>query len=251
MWIALAATIGLNALFEITRLGGVTSADVSDQVFTWFTPAGYVFAIWTVIYAALALWLVRYPKSMPAKAQGFNVTSILFIASCALNVIWLAVWHFQLIGASLGIIFALWIVLALLYVQTRRTATSRFGWMPISIYVSWVTVATIANAASLVTRMMTEDMPLLGGISTVLIVIGVLAAAFIMKKVFHDPIAPLVALWAIVGVGVHLWTASFATALIVFALAAVGAVFTYLDVSKLHKTTPKPKSKPRPTIKHA
>jgi len=44
-WVALVATIACNALFESMKLGGVTSAEVSNEVFAWFAPAGYVFAI--------------------------------------------------------------------------------------------------------------------------------------------------------------------------------------------------------------
>lgn len=53
------AMVAFNALGEIFKLGGVTSADVSNEVFAWFAPAGYVFMIWSVIYVGLAVWGVR------------------------------------------------------------------------------------------------------------------------------------------------------------------------------------------------
>lgn len=38
--------VAFNALSEALELGGVTAGDVSNEVFAWFAPAGYVFSIW-------------------------------------------------------------------------------------------------------------------------------------------------------------------------------------------------------------
>lgn len=233
MWIAYAVTLICNAAFEIGQLGGTTSAMVSNQVYTWFTPAGYVFSIWTLIYIALAVWLVSFTREAPARSNVFTATAGLFVASCALNVVWLAVWHFQAIGLSLIAIIGLWAVLAALYVRTRRSASSAVGWVPISIYTAWVTVATIANMAQLVTRVLDGGLPFLNAVATILIVAGVMTLGYIMKKGYSDTAFPLVILWAVIGVGVHVAEASILTAIIVFALAVVGAVFTFAGADGL------------------
>ena len=49
-------TIIVNGLATSVGLNGVTTADVSDMYFTLVTPAGYVFAIWSVIYTLLLLF---------------------------------------------------------------------------------------------------------------------------------------------------------------------------------------------------
>ena len=100
MWIVYALTLIGNAVIEGGRVGGTTSADIAYGVFTWFTPAGYVFAIWSLIYVAMVVWLVAYTRTAPVRADRFTMTSILFIASCALNVLWLALWHFELVAVS-------------------------------------------------------------------------------------------------------------------------------------------------------
>ena len=122
MWIVYALTLVGNAVIEGGQVGGNTSATVAYGVFTWFTPAGYVFAIWSVIYVALIVWLVAYTRNAATRPKAFTATSALFIASCVLNVLWLALWHFEAVGVSFIVILAEWVVLAALYLNVRKTA---------------------------------------------------------------------------------------------------------------------------------
>ena len=112
LWIVYALTLLGNVIIEAGQVGGNTSATVAYGVFTWFTPAGYVFSIWSLIYVALIGWLVSYTREAPTRPKRFSFTSVLFIASCVLNVLWLALWHFELVGISLIVIVAEWVVLA-------------------------------------------------------------------------------------------------------------------------------------------
>lgn len=230
-WVALAATVLCNALFEYLKLGGTTAAEVSDQVFTWFTPAGYAFSIWAVIYLAMTIWLIAITKESmkPDRvfANDLQGQQLLFIASCALNVAWLALFHFQHIAASLAVIIVLWATLALLYTLEHRPGTNPVRSAPISIYLSWISVATIANSACLVTRSVGE-IALLNEIGTVGITVVVLLAGYAMARISNDNVFPLVLIWATVAVGVHLLQVSPVTATAVFAVTAVGAAVTYL-----------------------
>jgi len=203
MWIVYALTLIGNAVIEGGRVGGTTSADIAYGVFTWFTPAGYVFAIWSLIYVAMVVWLVAYTRTAPVRADRFTMTSILFIASCALNVLWLALWHFELVAVSFIVILAEWLVLAALYLNVRRTMKTASGRVPVSIYTAWVTVATLANMAILVTRALDGGIPFFNGLFTILLTAGVLAFGYVMRKAYDDMAFQLVFLWALIGVGVH------------------------------------------------
>lgn len=230
MWLAYAVTIVCNSAFEAVQLGGTTVASVSQEVFTWFTPAGYVFSIWLLIYVALAVWLVDYTRRTPDRRRRFGLTSVLFVASCVLNVVWLMLWHFRAIGASFAIILALWVVLAALYLHVRRRATSIIEWVPLSIYTAWITVATIANMASLITRAAGGGAPFVSGVLTIFIVVAVLAIGYVMKRGYGDMVFPLVFLWAVIGVGVHVLEVSILTAVIIFILAVFGAILTFVNL---------------------
>lgn len=233
MWAAYAVTVLCNLLFEAARLGGTTSGEVANLVYVWFMPAGYVFAIWGLIYVALAVWLVSYTRSAPARPHRFGTVSTLFVASCALNVAWLAVFHFLQVFAGLFIIAALWVVMATLYMNVRRTMKTAAGRVPISIYTAWVTVAVVANLTTAITWALDGGIPVLNELSLLLLVAGVLVVGYVMYKRFDDLAFPLVILWACIGVGVHAAEASALVAFVVFLMCAFGAVITFVPLGRL------------------
>lgn len=234
-WVAFAATVICNVSFELLRLGGTTSAEVSDQVFAWFTPAGYAFSIWTLIYLALAVWLIGITRNYLKEEPRTYAQEALFSASCVLNIAWLAAFHFEHVGAALVVIILLWGALAALYAAERQAKASFARMAPVSLYLGWISVATIANAANLVTRAIGE-VPVLGEVSTVALVVVVLLAGYAMSRMADDKVFPLVIIWATVAVGVHLMDASPATATAVISVTVVAALLTYLRPETLiHK----------------
>lgn len=225
-WIAYLGMVVCNILFEVLRLGGVTSAEVSNQIFAWFTPAGYVFSIWGVIYLALGIWLVLITRDALRDNPFSKNISGLFILSCALNVSWLIAFHLQQFAGSLVIIIALWAVLALLYVGYYREGVSMLRMTPFSLYLGWITVATLANSAHVITRVV-GSIPVFDELSTILLALAVIALGYAMIRVANDKVFPLVLLWGVVGVGVHVMEASMLTALLVFIIAFIGGGITY------------------------
>lgn len=232
LWVVYALTLICNAAFELGQLGGVTSASVAYDVYTWFTPAGYVFAIWTLIYIGLAVWLVHYTREVPlrraeGRGDGFTTASSLFVASCGLNVIWLALWHFRAIGLSLIAIVALWFVLGAMYLNVRKSERSALGWAPVSLYASWVTVATISNFAIAITRALGGGIIILNELSAIVLSAGVLVLGAVLRRRFDDIVIPLVFLWAIVGVGVHTALVNPLVAAIIFIMSIAGAIAAF------------------------
>ncbi len=226
-WVALIAMIVCNALFESMKLGGVTSAEVSNEVFAWFAPAGYVFAIWGVIYAALAVWMLTATwRSMKRQTVTMR-EGVLFVLSCALNIGWLAAFHFKLIELSLVVIVALWFTMLLMYSSIKARREPLTTRIPFSLYFGWLTVAVCANVAHLAARW--SATPLIANeVSTIAIVVGLLVAAFVVARTQNDLVFPLVVLWAAVGVGVHLMQVDFTVARVLFALSVVGALAIYI-----------------------
>ena len=233
MWVVYALTLLGNAVIEGGQVGGNTSASVAYGVYTWFTPAGYVFAIWSLIYVALIVWLVAYTRTAPTRPKRFTATSVLVIASCVLNVLWLALWHFEQVGIGFIVILAEWAVLAALYLDVRRWAKRGSEWIPISIYTAWVTVATLANLSILIARALDGGVPFLGAVWAIALTAGVLALGFVMKRAYDDNFFQIVFLWALVGVGIHVAEASWFAAGIVFLLCVAGAILTFMPKGTL------------------
>lgn len=229
-WVALVATIACNALFEGLKLGGVTSAEVSNQVFTWFMPAGYVFSIWGVIYAALVAWMIFETR----RAMNGNALTVrqaaLFVASCVLNVGWLVAFHFQHIALALIVLVALWAVLAALYMGLRDDPTrKKLNLAPFSLYHAWSTVAVVVNATNLGTRLMPAS-TLVNQVVAVVLTVAVLGVAFLAVRSSGDYVFPLVILWATVGVGINIMSADMMTSAVVLALSAIAALALYLPL---------------------
>ena len=67
-----------------------------------------VFSIWGLIYVALIVWLVQYTRDAPNRVRRFGFVALLFVVSCALNVAWLALFHFLQVYVGLFVIAALW-----------------------------------------------------------------------------------------------------------------------------------------------
>jgi len=56
--LAIIVTIAVNALANILPIAGRRTGEISDSFPSFFTPAGYVFAIWGLIYLALLAYAV-------------------------------------------------------------------------------------------------------------------------------------------------------------------------------------------------
>ncbi|WP_080798947.1 TspO/MBR family protein [Arabiibacter massiliensis] len=234
MWVVYALTLLGNVVIEGGQVGNNTSASVAyGGAYTWFAPAGYVFSIWSLIYVANIVWLVAYTRTAPTRPKRFTATSVLFIASCVLNVLWLALWHFNQVGIGFIVILAEWAVLAALYLSVRRWAKRGSEWIPISLYAAWITVATLANLAILVERVTGGGLPFLGALGAIVLTAGVLALGFAMKRAYGDNFFQIVFLWALVGVGVHVAEASWLAAGIVFLLCVAGAILTFMPKGTL------------------
>lgn len=153
--IAFLGTVTVNALSVILPLGGKTPSEISDSYPNLFTPAGYVFSIWSVIYILLFLFSV-YQALQSQKDRSFlKKLSIYFLLSCMANITWIFLWHYEYIVLSVVPMFALLGSLIMIYLRLdigRSQQVSReeklYVHLPFSVYLGWITVATIANIAA-------------------------------------------------------------------------------------------------------
>lgn len=148
-------TIVLNGLANALPLNGLTTGEISDRFNVYFVPAGYVFSIWGLIYLALSGFAVY--QALPDQRTNPRLRRIgyLFALSCAANVAWLFLWHYEVFPLTIVAMVALLLLLIAIYQRLRigetdvSTSETWLVRVPFSIYLGWVTVATIANATSL------------------------------------------------------------------------------------------------------
>ncbi len=199
--------LALNYLANALPIGGRTPAEVSGMFPTLFTPAGYTFAIWGVIYLLLLGFVVYqarfWGKEPPAFLQRIGW---LFLLSCAANAAWLPAFHYLQLGLSLLLILLLLGSLTGIYLRLdigKSSPAPAERWLvhlPFSVYLGWVSVATIANTSILLTHLGWDGQP--GGpqLWTVVVIaaaVGLGLAALLLRRDFGYA---LVIVWALSGI---------------------------------------------------
>jgi hypothetical protein len=155
---ALIVTIFINYLSNTGIVNNNTMKDVSDRYQNHFTPAGYAFSIWGLIYLALLAFVI-YGLAGTFKKKSTDtgfVTQIdwWFVISCMANCFWIFAWLYDYTGLSVLIMIILLVALFRIVIVTnvkRERSTfkkSLFVWLPFSLYSGWITVALIANIAA-------------------------------------------------------------------------------------------------------
>jgi len=128
--------------------GGALAADA-----TLIAPAGPAFSIWSVIYAGLGAYVVW--QWLPARAHSprARATGWWAAASMILNAGWLLTIQLGWLWASVGVIVALAVVLAVLLARLVRVPAD--GWADrvvldgtFGLYLGWIAVATCANVVA-------------------------------------------------------------------------------------------------------
>ncbi len=208
VWVALIGTLAMNAMASIFRLNGNTPASVSDRFEVFFTPAGYVFAIWSLIYLGLVAFAV-YQTGARGEAS-VRIVSLVspFLMSCVANVAWIASWHYELFPLSM--VWMLVLLSSLLVIYSRLGATGpslslserlSVRW-PMRIYAAWISVATLANLSILVEAEQVRPFGMGAQAWAIAMLALASAVAILVGLVRRDLVFLSVLAWAFVGIGI-------------------------------------------------
>jgi len=205
--VAFIVTVAVNGLAgSTTLLGGVTSADVSDMYPTLVTPAGFTFAIWGVIYTLLALFVVYQALPKNRDKTFLSQVGVLFGLSSVCNVCWLFLWHYDYVTYSLVLMLALLESLILIYLRLdigRATVSLKEKicvHLPFSVYLGWISIATIANVSVALTAVGWDGWGIPDATWAVVIIGVALVLTLAMLAARKDVAFSLVVVWALVGI---------------------------------------------------
>jgi hypothetical protein len=217
--IAIIATVIMNGLANALPLNGITTGEVSDRFQVYFVPAGYVFSIWGVIYVGLVLYAVYQASPAQRDNPGLRATGHLFALSCLANIIWLFLWHYEYFVLTLVAMVALLFLLIAIYLRLgigRAAVSTAERWLvqlPFSIYLGWISVATIANMTSVLDYLNWNGWGISPEIWTVIMLLAGVGLAFAMAFTRGDVVYSLVIIWAFAGIAIkHSGTPLVATA---------------------------------------
>ena len=202
--LATLGTIAFNWLAAAGRVNGVTPEMISAAYPTPITPAGYAFAIWSLIYTGLLAFSIY--QLLPSNLERYRNVRSLYILSCALNCGWIYFWHNDQIAICLAIIAALAITLFFINKQLRPTDSAFENFIvkgTFGIYFGWVTAATLVNFAVMLVYLKVD---LSDSANTGLAVSLILLAAalgVIMRALYRNYFYPLAIAWALTAIAVQ------------------------------------------------
>lgn len=203
--------VTLNYLSIALPLGGMTTQELSDKYANPFTPIGFTFSIWSVIYTLLLIFsiipLVNYfrGKTQKNKLVEKNI-GYLYAISCALNGAWILAWQYQFVGLSVLVMLGLLVTLIHMHMAIRKNPTGltwndRYITFPVfSIYLGWISVATIANITAWTVSIGWGGW----GISqidwTIIMVIAATLLGTVIYTRYRDVFFNFVIIWALYGI---------------------------------------------------
>ncbi|MED4633477.1 tryptophan-rich sensory protein [Peribacillus frigoritolerans] len=195
--------VTMNFLANFLPLNGQTSGEISDKLHVVFTPAGYVFSIWGLIYFLLAIWVFRQFLSKHQNSPAYKASFPWFALSCVLNGAWLLAWHYEHFLLSVFIIIALLVTLMVIYTNIKKVGHTTFDLFPFSVYTGWVSVATIADISHYLTYIRWDGFGVSESTWTIVLLIAATILAFVFAGKNRDWCYPLVFVWAFIGIGIR------------------------------------------------
>jgi Ca2+/Na+ antiporter len=152
-------TVIVNGLAVALPLNNKTTAQLSDQYPNLFVPAGLTFAIWGLIYVLLAIFvayqLIPSVRKEAQKVEFVRRIGPLFLISSLANMGWIFAWQYQILPLSMVMMLILLGCLLAIYLRLnvgkseKANSEKYLVHLPFSVYLGWITIATIANVTAL------------------------------------------------------------------------------------------------------
>ncbi len=202
------ATIIFNGLANALPLNGQNTGQISDRFQVYFVPAGYVFSIWGLIYIGWLAFAIY--QLLPAQRDNPRLGRIgyLFALSGIANMAWLFLWHYEYFVLTVVVMLALLLLLIAIYLRLqigKVQVASVERWcvdIPFSVYLGWITVATIANITALLSYLQWNGWGISPEVWTLIMLTAGVFIASVISLTRGDIAYMLVIIWAFVGIAV-------------------------------------------------
>ncbi len=202
--------LAVNGLANALPINGLNTGELSDMYPNLFVPAGVTFSIWGLIYILLAVFtvysLIIAFKGSQINKKYYSKFGLCFIFSSIANMTWIFLWHYKLV--ELFLLAMLVILISLIYVYIRIQKNENeisknkllLFKIPISIYLGWISVATIANVIAVLVNWGWNGFGISEVIWTIIMIVvaTILGLLYLFKN--HDIFHPMVVIWALIGI---------------------------------------------------
>ncbi len=249
--ITVISVIIVNILANALPIFGVNTGQVSDSYPNFFTPAGYVFSIWFIIYIQAIIFMIYQARPSQRSEDYLQKINLFYFLGGLANIGWIFVFHYSyafmvanppFFLASLVLLIVVFLMLLLAYIRLgvgveKMPRNEKLAvHLHFSVYLGWISVATVAAIASsiniLVPAIPTETQHL----ATAAMLFVAVFLALLMVYLRRDYGFALVFLWAGAGIGVKWITVPiiFYSAITIAIILVIGMILIpYLKKSNL------------------
>lgn len=211
-WALFMLVIAINALANILPINGYNTGQISGFYPNYFVPAGFTFSIWGIIYLLLLNYSISFTyftirkETFPEIKKYLDAITPYYWVTCILNASWILAWHYLQAFLSVLIMLAFLYCLIKIFILMQELATEIKPLhlfllkTPFSVYIGWISVATIANITALLVSFKWTGFgidPIYWTLVMISIAI-VLSAYFIIQ--YKNIAYPLVVIWALWGI---------------------------------------------------
>jgi hypothetical protein len=205
--VVLLATIVINILANALPINGLNTGQISDSFNVYFVPAGYVFSIWGIIYIGLIAYAIFQALPSQKNNPRLQATGWWVVLGGLANSLWIFLWHYQQFVGTLAAMLVLLASLIAVYLRLgigQMKVSAAETWavrIPFSIYLGWITVATIANVTDVLDYTGWKQFGLQDAAWMVIVLGAVVVISGLMSFLRRDLAYAAVILWALAGIG--------------------------------------------------
>jgi translocator protein len=214
-------------------------ADISAGYGNLLVPVNMTFSVaWMVIYLLL-VFAIDYQVYQSINQKGYvypkKVGWLLFI-NMLLNAAWVVAFANNMMGVSLLLILGVLVTLVMIYRKTQNNGADGATKIAISVYLGWITVATILNIYAFLISAGSADYNTIFGIDAT--IIGIIILAILTYLGYHmithknDIFYSIPILWAFIGIAMKNYESNMMFAIVAIVMAVILAI---LIISKLMK----------------
>ncbi len=211
--LAIVGGVIVNTLSNFFPVKGLSVGQLSNRLFgsVLIIPANYAFAIWGLIYIGLlAFGIYQCQPSQRQSSELDRACWLLVVASIA-QIIWIYLFEARLF--MLSVVPMVGILLPLIGTYQRlgigRPVSRAVRWLahaPISLYLGWISVATVVNIAIGLYSLNWSGLGIPSTAWTILMILVSSTIAFGVAIRKRDPVFPLVIVWALVAIALRQWS---------------------------------------------
>lgn len=208
---AILAAFLTNVLANVAPINGRTIGDIANTTFAGVLviPANYAFAIWGLIYVGLIGFGIYQFLPPGLRSPRLHRMGYWLIVASLAQIVWVFLFQFQQFVLSFMAMLAILVSLIAIYWRLDiggDRISLRQRWLcdyPLSLYLGWISVATIVNGATTLYAVGWNGWGLSPQVWTIamLAVAGAIGAVITLQR--DDPVFPLVLIWAFVAISVR------------------------------------------------